>query len=61
MTDQANKATIEGLASAFASCDDVSVRIDGAIVKVAGAEQQVLQVSRAIEAIVSAPHRGLRE
>ncbi|CAB1110601.1 unnamed protein product [Ectocarpus sp. CCAP 1310/34] len=57
MTDQGNKATIEGLASAFASCDDVSVRIDGAIVKVAGAEQQVLQVSRAIEAIDNSAQR----
>ncbi|CAM9979837.1 unnamed protein product [Ectocarpus sp. 4 AP-2014] len=57
MTDQGNKATIEGLASAFASCDNVSVRIDGAIVKVAGAEQQVLQVSRAIEAIDNSAQR----
>lgn len=53
LADPANKTTIEGLASAFESSSDVSVRLDGTIAKIAGTELQVSNVARAIEAIVS--------
>lgn len=53
LADPVNKATIEGLASAFESCDDVSIWFDGAVAKIAGTEAQVSHVARAIEAIVS--------
>lgn len=53
LADPVNKATIEGLASAFESSNDVSIWIDGAVAKIAGTELQVFHVARAIEAIVS--------
>lgn len=53
MADPTNKEAVEGLASALSSCNDVSVRIDGAIAQIAGTEPQVSQISRAIEAMVS--------
>lgn len=57
MADPANKATIEGLASVLSTSSDVSVRIDGAIVKIAGTELQVFNVARAIEAVVRVKYR----
>lgn len=57
LADPVNKATIEGLASAFESNDEVSIRFDGAIAKIAGTELQVFHVARAIEAIVSETRR----
>ena len=53
LADPVNKATIEGLASALESSDDVSVCFDGAVVKISGTEPQVFHVARAMEAIVS--------
>lgn len=53
LADPVNKATIEGLASAFESSSDVSIWFDGAIAKIVGTELQVSHVARAIEAIVS--------
>eukprot|EP00903_Cladosiphon_okamuranus_P008805 g8433.t1 len=57
LADPVNKATIEGLASAFESSNDVSIRFDGAIAKIAGTEPQVFHVARAIEAIDSSAQR----
>lgn len=53
LADPVNKATIEGLASALESSDDVSICFDGAVAKIAGTELQVFHVAKAIEAIVS--------
>lgn len=55
--------TVTGFASALESSSDVSVVVSGAIVRIWGTSQQVENVSKAIEAIVSKIHgerrRGL--
>ncbi|CAM9939054.1 unnamed protein product [Pylaiella littoralis] len=55
--DRKSRATIEGLVTAFSSCDDVSIRIDGSIAEIAGTERQVYHVSRAIQAIDTSAQR----
>ena len=53
LADPVNTTTIEGLALALDTSNDVSIRFDGAVAKIAGTEAQVFRVARAIEAIVS--------